>query len=125
MPDSEHALIAYDFTVDSGYAVLYDDTDTRMIDVQDIDLQWFNTYFEWKQTPTGDRLQLRQLEKRPYWTGRYNSRDNFYNIYPANPSLLPVLLEFVLGQMGWSKENILKIKPMNTQDIPFYWVRVI
>ncbi|MDX2249842.1 MAG: hypothetical protein SF052_23865 [Bacteroidia bacterium] len=108
LPDSEHALVVYDFEKDSGYAVKYDDTDTRMTNVQDIDYQWFNTYFEWEKLPTGDRLRLRTLEKLPHWTGKYNPQDNYYTIYPVKPGIVPVFLEFVLEQMGWSKDNIIQ-----------------
>lgn len=110
LPDSEHALVAYNFETDSGYAVKYDDTDTRMANVQDIDYQWFSAYFEWEKSPTGDRLQLRKLEKLPNWMGKYDPRDNYYTIYPVQSGMLPVFLEFVLAQMGWSKENILEDK---------------
>ncbi len=108
LPDSEHALVAYNFEKDSGYLVKYDDTDTRMISTQYIDQQWFNTYFEWKNSPEGDRLHLKVLKNRPNWTGKYDPRDNYYTIYPVKPGMLPVFLDFVLAQMSWSKDNILK-----------------
>ena len=110
LPDSEHALVVYDFEKDSGYAVRYDDTDTRMTNPQNIDHRWFETYFEWKAFPTGDSLQLRQLEKLPNWIGQYDPRDNYYTIYPVKAGMLPVFLDFVLGQMGWSKDNIIEDK---------------
>ncbi len=109
LPDSEHALVAYDFEKDRGYAVKFDDTDTRMnFNFQDFGNQWFATYFEWKKSPEGDRLHLRQLEKLPNWKGFYEPRDNYYTLYPVKPEMLPVFLDFVLAQMGWTKANILK-----------------
>ncbi len=109
LPDSEHALVAYNFEKDSGYAVTFDDTDTRMnSSFENFGTAWFTSYFEWKKSPEGDRLQLRQLEKRPNWTGRYNPADNYYTLYPVKPEMLPVFLDFVLAQMGWSKADILK-----------------
>lgn len=108
LPDSDHALVVYNFEKDSGYAVKYDDTDTRMTNVNDIDYQWFNTYFEWKKSAEGHHLQLRQLDKQPNWTGKYDPRDSYYTIYPVKPEMLPIFLDFVLKQMDWSKDNILK-----------------
>ncbi len=109
LPDSEHALVAYDFEKDSGYAVKFDDTDTRMnYNFEDFGHPWFTTYFEWKKSPEGDRLQLRQLEKLPNWTGRYDPKGNYYTLYPVKSGMLPVFLDFVLAQMGWTKDNILK-----------------
>lgn len=108
LPDSEHALVAFDFEKNTGYAVKFDDTDTRLINIQNADFQWFERYFEWQKTPNGYRLQLRKLEKLPNWTGQYDPRDNYYTLYPVKPGMLPVFLDFVLGQMGWSKSNIVK-----------------
>ncbi len=109
LPDSEHALVAYNFEKDSGYAVKFDDTDTRMnFNFEDFGNPWFDTYFEWEKSPEWDRLQLRKLEKLPHWTGRYDPRDSYYHLYPVKPGMLPVFLDFVLAQMGWSKDNILK-----------------
>ena len=108
LPDSEHALVAYHFEKDSGYAVKFDDTDTRMnSSFENFDNQWFVTYFEWKKSPDGERLQLRPLEKLPNWTGRIE-KDNYYTLYPVKAEMMPVFLDFVLAQMGWTKANILK-----------------
>jgi hypothetical protein len=108
LPDSEHALVVYDFEKDSGYVVKYDDTDTRMTNVNDVDFQWVNTCFEWKKSSAGHRLQLRQLDKQPNWVGKFDSQDSYYTIYPVKPEMLPIFLDFVMKQMNWSKENILK-----------------
>ena len=105
LPDSEHALIVYDFENDKGYKVLYDDTDTRMTNFEDINLAWFNTYFEWNTT--GDTLSLKKWDKLPYWTGRYRQRDNYYYLYPVKAGMLPVFKDFVLKQMEWGVSNIL------------------
>lgn len=110
LPDSEHALVVYDFEKDSGYVVKYDDTDTRMISVQDVNFQWFETYFEWIKSPEGDHLQLRQYAKLPNWTGKYTPSDNYYTLYPVKPGMMPVFLDFVFGQMAWTKDNILEDK---------------
>lgn len=110
LPDSEHALVCYKYEQDKGYLVKYDDTDTRMTDVQSIDQNWFNTFFEWQKSAEGDHLQLRHLNKLPNWTGQFDPKDNYFTLYPVKPGMLPAFLEFVLTQMGWSKDNILEDK---------------
>ena len=108
LPDSEHALIVYDFEADKCYSVLYDDTDTRMKNFADINLDWFNTYFEWNTD--GDTLSLKKWDKLPYWTGSYKETDNYYYLYPVKAGMLPVFKDFVLQQMGWGATNILSDK---------------
>ena len=105
LPDSEHALVVYDFENDKGYKVLYDDTDTRMKNIQDINLDWFNTYFEWNAN--SDTLSLKKWDKLPYWTGSYRQTDNYYYLYPVKAGMLPVFKDFVLHQMEWDTKNIL------------------
>jgi len=106
LPDSEHAIVVYDFENDKGYAVVYDDTDTRMKDVRDVNLDWFNTYFEWNNS--GDVLSLKKWDKLPNWTGRFVESDGYYYLYPVKAEMLPVFQEFVLQQMGWDQANILE-----------------
>ncbi|MGB4846969.1 MAG: hypothetical protein WBP41_03575 [Saprospiraceae bacterium] len=105
LPDSEHALVVYDYEKDMGYKVLYDDTDTRMKNIEDINLDWFNTYFEWNTN--GDTLSLKKWDKLPNWTGSYREKDNYYYLYPVKAGLLPVFKDFVLHQMGWNETNII------------------
>ncbi len=108
LPDSEHALIVFDFETDKGYSVLYDDTDTRMKNIEDITLDWFNTYFEWNAN--GDTLSLKKWDKLPYWTGSYRVKDNYYYLYPVKAGMLPVFKDFVLHQMEWDATNVLSDK---------------
>lgn len=108
LPDSEHALVVYYFEKDSGYVVRYDDTDTRMTNVNDINYEWFNTYFEWKKFPEGDRLELRSFKQLPYWSGKFDPKDHYYTLYPVKPEMLAVFLNFVFEQMAWTKSNIIK-----------------
>lgn len=109
LPETEHGLMVYNFLKDDGYAVPYNDTETRMIDTQNIDANWLNAFFEWKQDQKGNpKLQLRQLEKAPPWIGKYNPEDHYYTLYPVKPEMFPVFLNFVLNQMGWTEANILE-----------------
>ncbi len=111
LPETEHGLVVYNFLNDDGYVVPYNDTETRMINVQNIDVDWLNTYFEWKQDKNGKlQLQLRQLEKAIPWKGSYDPRDHYYTLYPVKPGILPVFLNFVLKEIGGSEANILEDK---------------
>lgn len=111
LPETEHGLVVYNYLNDDGYAVPYNDTETRMINVENIDADWLNTYFEWKQDKSGKlQLQLRQLEKAPPWVGTYDPSDHYYTLYPVKPGMLPVFLNFVLKQIGGSETNILEDK---------------
>lgn len=108
LPDSEYALVVYHYEKDSGYAVKYDDTDTRMTNVNDINYEWFNTYFEWKKFPEGDRLELRSFKQLHYWSGKFDPKDHYYTLYPVKPEMLAVFLNFVFEQMAWTNSNIIK-----------------
>lgn len=110
LPESEHALVVYDFENNKGYTVPFDDTDTRLTSIQNADYQWFEHYFEWQKNPEGYRLRSRELRQKPNWTGYYNVKDNYYTLYPVKPEMLPVFLDFVLAQMGWSQANIVSDK---------------
>ena len=111
LPETEHGLVVYNFLNDDGYVVPYNNTETRMINVQNIDADWLNTFFEWKNDKNGQlQLQQRQLEKLPPWVGTYDPRDHYYTIYPVKPGILPAFLNFVLNQIGGSEANILEDK---------------
>ena len=111
LPETEHGLVVFDYLNDNGYVVPFNDTETRMINGQNIDADWLNTYFEWKQDKNGKlQLQQRQLEKLPPWVGTYDPRDHYYTLYPVKPGMLPVFLNFVLNQIGGSEANILEDK---------------
>lgn len=105
LPESEHALVVVDFVNDKGSTVIYDDTDTRMNYMEDINLEWFNTYFEWNQT--GDVLSLKKWDKLPNWKGKFDERDNYYYLYPVKAEMLQPFKDFVLQQMNWNESNIL------------------
>lgn len=106
LPESEHAIIAYDFKKDSGYSVKFDDTETRLISIQEANLQWFSRLFEWKETQGGIRLQRIQGQKPEFWTGRYKAEDGYYTLFPVKAGMLPVFLDFVLQHMNWTQEQI-------------------
>jgi hypothetical protein len=112
LSDSDHAIVVYDFKADNGYAVKYDDTATRMTNTEEIDRAWLKTYFEWIKTSTGqDKLQLKVfdplLDTPTPWLGKLNTHEGYYNLYPVEPSMQSVFLDFVLKQLGWNNSNIL------------------
>jgi hypothetical protein len=105
----EYALIVFNHVDDTGYVIPFDYFDTRLAVYEDADYDWLQTYFEWVKDESGlDRLQLRQLDKRPPWKGRYKESEHYYHLYSVEPGMLPVFLDFVLQQMNWTRENILK-----------------
>jgi len=108
LPESEHALVVYDYHKDKGYTVKFDDTDTRMVDIFSANRAWFEQFFEWSQTSEGYKLQLKHLENPVPWTGRFKTNDHYYTLYPVNSGLVPVFLDFVLKQMTWTKGQIVK-----------------
>lgn len=113
LPDSEHALVVYDYAQDQGYAVKFDDTELRMLNVEEMDLPWFEKFFEWEKTTTGERLHLRKFEKPPYWTGRFKveyQNSPYYTLYPVKAGMLPAFLSFLEQQTGWTKANIVEDK---------------
>jgi hypothetical protein len=112
LPDSEHALVVYDFTRDSGYALAFDDTALRLLNAQGMDFPWFEKFFAWQSSSEGDRLRLRTLDKQPYWTGSFTQEYDspYYTLYPVKASMLPVFLAFLEQQKGWTKANIVEDK---------------
>lgn len=112
LPDSEHALIVYNFEQDSGYAVKFDDSELRLLTVEDMDRSWFETFFAWEKSPGGERLHLRKLERPPYWTGRFTVDGDYpyYTLYPVKADMLPAFLAFLEQQTGWTKANIIEDK---------------
>ncbi|MBK7810992.1 MAG: hypothetical protein IPI50_07095 [Saprospiraceae bacterium] len=108
LPESEHALVVYDYYKDKGYTVKFDDTDTRMVDIFSATREWFEQFFEWNQTHEGNKLQLKHHEHPVPWTGRFKSNDHYYTLYPVKSGLVPIFLDFVLHQMSWTKEQIVK-----------------
>lgn len=107
-PAFKHAMVVYDFEKDTAYTVPYDDTDTRMIHVDEIDLEWFHTFFEWKNEGGQDVLFLKHVDPLPNWTGRYKESDHYYVLYPVKAEMLSVFLDFVFTQMGWDRGHIVK-----------------
>ncbi|MCY2975236.1 MAG: hypothetical protein NTW52_11295 [Planctomycetota bacterium] len=112
LPDSDHAIVVYDFEADNGYAVKYDDTATRMTNTEEIDRAWLRTYFEWNKQPSGqEKLQLNAFDPSTDsptpWLGKLDTQDGYYNLYPVAPSMQSIFLDFVLSQMGWTSANIL------------------
>lgn len=89
LPDSERALVVYNFEQDSGYAVKFDETALRLLSVDEMDFPWFEKFFEWEKSAQGDRLRLRKLEKTPYWKGRFkvDYAYPYYTLYPVKVAM--------------------------------------
>lgn len=109
LPDSEHALIVYHIEKDTGYAVKFDDTALRLIRTEDMNFAWYKKFFEWKPSASGERLQLRLLEKPPCWTGTLSDQ-HYYTLYPVKAAMLPAFLDFLQRRKGWTKAHIIEEK---------------
>jgi hypothetical protein len=111
-PDSEHALVVYNFARDNGYAVKFDDSELRLISVEEMDFPWFEKFFAWEKSTEGEQLRLPKFEKAPYWTGRFTLDNDapYYTLFPVKPSILPAFLSFLEQQVGWTSANIVEDK---------------
>ena len=112
LPDSEHAFVVYNIEQDSGYAVKFDDTELRLLSIDEMDFAWFEKFFEWEKSAQGYRLRLRELEKAPYWKGSFkvDYASPYYTLYPVKATMLPAFLAFLEQQTGWTKANIVEDK---------------
>lgn len=111
LPDSEKALVVYDYREDNGYAVIFDDNDLRLLDVDEMNYDWFERFFEWKNSDSGDRLTIRKLETPPNWSGRFNveyETNPYYSLYPVKAEMLPVFLTFLEHHAGLTAANIVE-----------------
>lgn len=108
LPETETALVVYHFQEDSGYTVTFDATETRLLHIHEVTLDWFNQFFEWTKAENGYRLRRKILDTLPPWTGRYDNNSNFYTLYPVNSGMLPVFQQFILDQMGWTPQQLVK-----------------
>lgn len=102
LPDAIYALVAYNIEQDSSYIVRFDDTELRLLNVNGINLAWFNRFFEWSESAGGEQLQLRKLEKAPYWTGTLTDENTYYTLYPIKAAMLPDFLAFLERQPSWA-----------------------
>lgn len=113
LPDTEKALVVYDYRDDKGYAVIFDDNDMRLLGVDEMDYDWFTRFFEWENSGSGDRLAIRKLETQPYWSGRFKveyETSPYYTLYPVKAGMLPVFLAFLEQHAGLRTANIVEDK---------------
>ncbi len=92
----EYALIAFDYKKDEAYVVPFNQTDTRMESIWDINPHWLNTFFEWQKTENGSfKLKKRELDKLPPWQGKFSDDGNFFSLKPAKREMTEAILGFV------------------------------
>ncbi len=115
---SQYALIVYDFRADKGYALPFNQTDTRLRDAHSITREWLNTYFEWKTTAEGEyRLHLRHFERLPFWQGYFRDNEDVYALVPVSLDMQQVLVDFVLNQLHLTKEHLLPGNEYSSHEI--------
>lgn len=104
---SRYAMVVFDFRTDKGYVLPYNDNELRLTSFANVNQEWFASRFEWVKSDAGhDVIQLRPHEHPYPWLGQYKPQDNYYVIYPVEPEMLQPFLDFVLTQLGWTREAI-------------------
>ncbi|MBL0740393.1 hypothetical protein [Chryseolinea lacunae] len=103
-----YGMIVYDdYATKSEYLVPYDRTLTRSIELNYDNREWFKTYFEWVMDKDNHyRLQVRQYDVLPFWQGRYADKNVVYQLTPVNNEMQQVFADFILQQLGLTKEAI-------------------
>lgn len=95
----EYALVAFELTTGSAYAVPFDSNELRFASVWDATPEWINHYFQWTRDPQGsERIQLRQPVRMLPWQGRMSYRhgdDVDYQLYPAGSGLTQPLRNLI------------------------------
>lgn len=105
----DHALVVLNFVTNKHYTVPFDDTETRLRKLDDLDRAWIESRFEWiPDHHNYFTLHLKKHDKPYNWLGEYTERDHYYYLYPVKPVMLDVFLEFVLKNLGWTKANIIQ-----------------
>jgi len=115
-----YALLSFDYKNDKAYVVPFNQTDTRMQDIWDINPQWFNTFFEWEKTEDGlFKLRKRKLDQLPYWQGRFSDDENYFNLHPVKKEMMQALLGFVKQFLQLKDSDFLKEENSLKDDIHF------
>lgn len=106
---AKYAMVVFDFKTDKGYVLPYDDNELRLTSFANVNYDWFASRFEWVKSDAGqDRLQLRPHEHPYPWLGQYKPRDNYFILYPVKAEMLEPFTDFVLHQLGWTRQAIVK-----------------
>ncbi len=106
---AKYAMVVFDFKTDKGYVLPYDDNELRLTSFANVNYDWFASRFEWVKSDAGqDRLQLRPHEHPYPWLGQYKPRDNYFILYPVKAEMLEPFTDFVLDQLGWTRQAIVK-----------------
>ena len=108
IPKYGNALVSYDFRRDSIRVLPYSKNDTRLIRPEDLNIDWFNTYFNWDTTGAETILQYHKPDKAAMWQGYF--KDNYYHLYPVKDTLLLVFKQFILDYLKWKPEAVLTEK---------------
>lgn len=106
---AKYAMVVFDFKTDKGYVLPYDDNELRLTSFANVNYDWFASRFEWVKSEAGhDVVQLRPHEHPYPWLGQYKPRDNYFILYPVKPEMFEPFTDFVLNQLGWTREAIVK-----------------
>ncbi len=107
-PKYHNALMSYDFRKNLISALPYSKNDTRLYREQDVNLDWFNTYFIWDISGTETVLKYQKPEKSAMWQGYF--KENSFYLYPADSTMVDIFKQFVLDYMKWTPKAIITEK---------------
>ena len=100
--------MSYNFRKNLISALPYSKNDTRLYREQDVNLDWFNTYFIWDTSGSETVLKYNKPKKLAKWQGYFN--ENFYYLYPTDSTMVEIFKQFILDYMKWSSKAILTEK---------------
>ncbi len=116
--DYDYALLSFDYKNDQAYVVPFDQTDTRMQDIHDINQTWFNTFFKWQKTDGGlFKLKKKRFEQLPYWQGRFSKDGNYFNLHPAKKEMMQALSDFAKELLQLNDSDFIEKKEAKDDNI--------
>jgi hypothetical protein len=110
-PANYNAILTYYFEKDKVSVLPFNRTQTKQYRAQDLNNEWFNTYFTWS-TSKGETLLIFSPPTDPVmWQGYFeDEKKDYYHLFPVNEKMVEVFKQFVLDYMKWDKSAILTEK---------------
>lgn len=107
-PEFGNALITYDFRKDKKRVLPYSKNETRLYRPENLNLDWFKTYFNWDTSGQETILQYIKPPKPALWQGYF--KESAFYLYPTNTEMVFVFKQFLLDYLKWSPETVLTEK---------------
>lgn len=117
-PKYELCLVTYDFKKDTGTALPFGKTETRLKNHTFINRTWLETFFEWGKNQQGEyEIRLKKIDPLPNWQGHLNDDDMVYELSPVAFEMQKALADFLLEKWHLSPENVLPGDEYSTDQI--------